>query len=119
MRLTVQHLLWLALGYGTAVSQACGGGHGDHAHNGRQVRRWTQEEIDELERKWGTDWSFSGISTFAHLKHVKCLTNPTEQFDIAIIGAPFDTAVRWSLRRTIWSTGYPRCVFPAASVSWL
>jgi len=55
MRLTVQHLLWLALGYGTAVSQACGGGHGDHAHNGRQVRRWTQEEIDELERKWGTD----------------------------------------------------------------
>ncbi|KAH7037683.1 agmatinase [Microdochium trichocladiopsis] len=93
MKVTIQQLLCLALGYGAAVSQACGGAHGDH--DGRQVRQWTQQEIDELERKWGTDWSFSGISTFAHLKHVKCLTTPTEPFDIAIVGAPFDTAVSY------------------------
>lgn len=36
---------------------------------------------------------FSGISTFAHLDHVRCLTSPNELFDIGIIGAPFDTAV--------------------------
>ncbi|KXJ94252.1 arginase [Microdochium bolleyi] len=89
------HLLWLALSYGAAVLQACGGGAGGHDHHGRPVRKWTQEEINELEHKWGTDWSFSGISTFAHLKHVKCLTTPNEQFDIAIIGAPFDTAVSY------------------------
>lgn len=38
-------------------------------------------------------WSFNGIGSFAHLDYVKCLTNPAAQYDIAIIGAPFDTAV--------------------------
>lgn len=40
-------------------------------------------------------WAFVGISTFAHLRHVKCLTKPYDPFDIAIIGAPFDTAVSY------------------------
>ena len=35
------------------------------------------------------------MSTFAHLKHVRCLTTPYEPFDIGIIGAPFDTAVSY------------------------
>lgn len=42
-----------------------------------------------------SQWGFTGISTFAHLKHVRCLTTPSELFDIAIIGAPFDTAVSY------------------------
>lgn len=37
---------------------------------------------------WDFDYSFSGIETFAHLPHVKCLTHPDEAFDIAVIGAP-------------------------------
>lgn len=40
-------------------------------------------------------WSYSGIGTFAHLPHVKCLIEPDIQFDIGIIGAPFDTAVSY------------------------
>ncbi|KAI1376710.1 Arginase/deacetylase [Hypoxylon crocopeplum] len=80
--------LCLALSYGTALVRACGG----HAH---EVREWTQEELDELEKKWGTEWGFSGISAFAHLDYHKCLTTPSELFDIAIIGAPFDTAVSY------------------------
>ncbi|KAF4994712.1 hypothetical protein FGRMN_5601 [Fusarium graminum] len=40
-------------------------------------------------------WAFGGIGTFAHLNHVKCLTEPTEPYDIAIVGAPFDTAVTY------------------------
>jgi agmatinase len=40
-------------------------------------------------------WSYSGISTFAHLPHVKCLTTPSSPFDIGIVGAPFDTAVSY------------------------
>ncbi|KAL8816527.1 MAG: hypothetical protein Q9223_004476 [Gallowayella weberi] len=40
-------------------------------------------------------WTFSGISTFAHLKYVKCLSNRNVPFDIGIIGAPFDTAVSY------------------------
>ncbi|KAJ4411313.1 hypothetical protein N0V85_003838 [Neurospora sp. IMI 360204] len=35
------------------------------------------------------------INTFAHLKHAKCLTTPSEKFDIGIIGAPFDTATSY------------------------
>ncbi|KAI5924550.1 arginase family-domain-containing protein [Camillea tinctor] len=49
----------------------------------------------ELQRLWGFDWSYSGISTFAHLEHVKCLTEPDVPFDIGIVGAPFDTAVSY------------------------
>lgn len=40
-------------------------------------------------------WPYAGIGSFAHLKHTKCLTTPSELFDIAIIGAPFDTAVSY------------------------
>ncbi|KAI0191480.1 arginase family-domain-containing protein [Xylaria flabelliformis] len=79
---------WITLSFSSALVAACGG-------HGEQVRKWSQEEIDELEAKWDTDWAFSGISTFAHLKHVKCLTRPNELYDIAIIGAPFDTAVSY------------------------
>lgn len=37
----------------------------------------------------------SGIATFGHTEHVQCLTEPTEPIDIAVIGAPFDTAVSY------------------------
>lgn len=40
-------------------------------------------------------WAFSGISTFAHLPHVRCLTTPEEQYDVAVIGVPFDTTVSY------------------------
>lgn len=40
-------------------------------------------------------YGFSGVSTFAHLPHIKCLTRPEDEFDIGIIGAPFDTAVSY------------------------
>ncbi|KAJ4367414.1 hypothetical protein N0V83_006996 [Neocucurbitaria cava] len=55
----------------------------------------SEERLAELERKWGTDWGFSGISTFAHLPHTRCLTHPQTTYDIAILGAPFDTAVSY------------------------
>jgi hypothetical protein len=42
-----------------------------------------------------TQWGFSGISTFAHLPHVRCLTAQDVEFDIGIIGVPFDTAVSY------------------------
>ncbi|KAI1167553.1 agmatinase [Nemania serpens] len=84
----IREFICITLGLGPVLVAACNG----HAE---QVREWSQEELDALEAKWGTDWAFSGISTFAHLKHVKCLTTPSELFDIAIIGAPFDTAVSY------------------------
>ncbi|KAK5946669.1 hypothetical protein PMZ80_000812 [Knufia obscura] len=51
--------------------------------------------LDELERKWGTDFGFSGIMTYAHLPHIRCLTTPSELFDIGILGVPFDTSVSY------------------------
>ncbi|KAG8626008.1 hypothetical protein KVT40_006409 [Elsinoe batatas] len=67
--------------------------HSHHDHNSQKT--FTDAEVQELERKWGTDWGFSGISTFAHLPHVRCLTSPSTPYDIAILGAPFDTAVSY------------------------
>lgn len=41
---------------------------------------------------------YAGIQTFAHLGHVSCFDPAnfaSEQFDIALVGAPFDTAVTY------------------------
>lgn len=70
--------------------------HADHHHEEEQVQEpfigWTREDLDA---KWGTDWGFSGISTFAHLEHKRCLQFPDTEYDIAILGVPFDTAVSY------------------------
>jgi len=50
---------------------------------------------EELEIKWNTDFGFSGISTFAHLPYKKCLVDPEVEYDIAVVGAPFDTSVSY------------------------
>ncbi|KAG6001043.1 hypothetical protein E4U43_001431 [Claviceps pusilla] len=87
---------------------ACGGGHDD-------VKEWTREELAELEAKWGFEWSYTGIGSFAHLDYVKCLTNPAEQYDIAIIGAPFDTAVSYRpVILLIPTTSIPTSFLPGA-----
>lgn len=48
-----------------------------------------------LEDMWGEEWPFNGIPTFAHLNHTKCLLSPETNFDIGIIGVPFDTATTY------------------------
>lgn len=78
--------LWLL-----SASAVTGCSHG-HEDDGKV---WTKEELDELESKWGFEWGFAGIGSFAHLQYTKCLTTPSELFDIGIIGAPFDTAVSY------------------------
>jgi agmatinase len=80
-------LLWLL-----SSAPLIAGHAGHHHHEGPSL---SPERLAELEAKWGTDFSFTGISTFAHLPYVRCLTDPTAQFDIGIIGAPFDTAVSY------------------------
>ena len=56
--------------------------------------------IDALEEKEIIDidtLAFSGLSTFANLPYVRCLTKDedeeVEKYDIAVLGAPFDTGV--------------------------
>ncbi|GAB5590236.1 hypothetical protein Unana1_05136 [Umbelopsis nana] len=41
------------------------------------------------------DAVFSGIGTFAHLPYTQCWANDTSDFDIAFIGAPFDTGTSY------------------------
>ena len=53
--------------------------------------------VDSGEREY---MAYSGITTFAHLPYVDCLyprytEEGKEQFDVAIVGAPFDTAVTY------------------------
>ncbi|RMX95625.1 hypothetical protein D0868_11629 [Hortaea werneckii] len=68
-----------------------------HAHHDTEDPQepfigWTREDLDA---KWGTDYGFSGISTFAHLPHHRCLQYPETEYDIAVLGVPFDTAVSY------------------------
>lgn len=58
---------------------------------------WCYEDraTDDLDRLWGQDWPFSGINTYAHLPHQKCLLDKNFTFDIGIIGVPFDSAVTY------------------------
>ncbi|KAJ5647289.1 hypothetical protein N7490_003661, partial [Penicillium lividum] len=53
------------------------------------------EAQQEAKRKWDFTWGYSGISTFGHLNHTKCLLSPEVDFDIGIIGVPFDGAVSY------------------------
>ncbi|KAE8137425.1 arginase family-domain-containing protein [Aspergillus pseudotamarii] len=46
-------------------------------------------------QKWDFDWGYSGISTFGHLPHERCLADPSIPFDIAVLGIPFDTAASY------------------------
>jgi len=59
---------------------------------------------------------------------VKCLTHPEEEFDIAVLGCPFDTSVSYrpgrfatrgkaNCRREIWSEGHSSGVRPTVAVS--
>ncbi|KAK1523292.1 arginase [Colletotrichum paranaense] len=112
----------LLLGCSSALLAAACGNHGDEkewtkaeldeleAKWGFEVRRMDVFTMGLVpvtgeESKWvmrgehrgahDVDLGFTGIGSFAHLKHVKCLTTPSELYDIAIIGAPFDTAVSY------------------------
>lgn len=52
-------------------------------------------DVGLLQSKYGMDYGFSGISTFAHLPHHRCLVHPEIPYDIAVLGVPFDTAVTY------------------------
>ncbi|KAG7566930.1 hypothetical protein FFLO_01309 [Filobasidium floriforme] len=68
------------------------------AHSNHQTADLTAEEIankDAWFSKYGKtgDLSFTGVTSFAHLPHVRCLDEPGQELDVAIIGMPFDSAV--------------------------
>lgn len=56
---------------------------------------FSSNSSDSLEDIWDGLWPFQGINTFAHLEHQKCLLRPDDEYDIAIVGVPFDTAVSY------------------------
>lgn len=45
--------------------------HAGHDHHGEE-RVWSAAELEELEKKWGTDFGFSGINTFGALSRFEC-----------------------------------------------
>ena len=47
------------------------------------------EHDDDIDIVTGSD--FAGLTTFANLPYQKCFTDDSEAYDIAFLGAPFDT----------------------------
>lgn len=54
-------------------------------------------QSNEWLRKYGAqiDQPFSGPLAFSHLPYSRCLEDSSAQFDIAILGMPFDTGVSY------------------------
>ena len=54
-------------------------------------------QSNEWLRKYGAqiDQPFSGPLAFSHLSYSRCLEDSSAQFDIAILGMPFDTGVSY------------------------
>ncbi|KAI1610790.1 agmatinase 1 [Exophiala viscosa] len=77
---------------------SCALAHGDHDHNqepisGPHKSLW----YNTIPGDGGTqaDSVFSGISTFGRLPYFPCLASDEEKYDIAFIGAPFDTGTSY------------------------
>jgi len=73
-----------------------------HDHDGPQVHLSSQGPhkqlwYNRLPGDGGTqaDSVFSGISTFGRIPYWPCLASDEEAFDIAFIGAPFDTGTSY------------------------
>ncbi len=54
-------------------------------------------QSNEWLRKYGLqiDQSYSGPLSFSHLPYSRCLEDSSAQFDIALLGMPFDTGVSY------------------------
>lgn len=61
----------------------------------QQVQAQFQAQKESLQDVWGQAWPFQGIESFAHLPHSQCLLNRSLDFDIGVIGVPFDTATTY------------------------
>ncbi|KAF8888114.1 agmatinase [Infundibulicybe gibba] len=75
-------------------------GHAGHEHDAQAPLDYVRFPFQPIYRGQGgevtADAIFSGITTFAKLPWVQCLTRETHiPFDIAFIGAPFDTGTSY------------------------
>lgn len=69
--------------------------HHDNTDQGPMVQ--AGDGTDSWLKKYGPqiDQTFSGPLSFAHLPYTRCLEDTSAEFDIALIGMPFDTAVTY------------------------
>lgn len=53
--------------------------------------------LEPWHSKYGSasDLPFSGPLSFSRIPQYRCLSNPTEKFDIAVLGMPFDTGTTY------------------------
>ena len=79
-------------------------GHSHHHHHGRDQEplSWSNAPSNTPSaegwlKKYGPqiDQTFSGPLSFSHLPYKKCLEDTSVEFDIALLGMPFDTAVSY------------------------
>lgn len=66
-----------------------------HSNPNAEGVEYDSMKAPTLDDLWGSDWPFQGINTFAHLDHYKCLLDAESEYDIGLIGVPFDTATSY------------------------
>lgn len=55
------------------------------------------DDAEKLQKIWYNDWAFTGMASFAHLPRTHCLIDPDVEYDIAVLGATFDTTTMYRL----------------------
>ncbi|KAE9409137.1 arginase deacetylase [Gymnopus androsaceus JB14] len=63
--------------------------HDQHAFKEPEQATWLEKYGNQI------DYPFSGPLAFSHLPYTKCLEHEETDFDIALLGMPFDTAVTY------------------------
>ncbi|CDZ98153.1 arginase deacetylase [Phaffia rhodozyma] len=68
---------------------------GEGARIGGASGTLASEQFNPWLEKFGSagDLSFTGVPSFAHLPHIRCLEEASTDFDVAVFGLPFDSAV--------------------------
>ncbi|CDS02893.1 hypothetical protein LRAMOSA00295 [Lichtheimia ramosa] len=113
-----------------AVSESQDDTHANDDSNHKKNRQGTFKKEDLVTNPVAADSLYAGLGTFSHLPYVQCLQNDSLAYDIAFIGAPFDSgvsyrpgarfgpaAIREGSRRTLLTGGYnvPQKVDPFSS----
>ncbi|KIS70700.1 uncharacterized protein UMAG_01858 [Mycosarcoma maydis] len=77
--------------------------HGAGAHSSAEYAPIPLVEFpsNDIDDPWTKKYSgvakpaYSGVNTYAHLPTVKCLDDPSQLFDVAVLGIPYDLTVTY------------------------
>lgn len=103
-----------------AVSESQDDTHANDDSNHKKNRQGTFKKEDLVTNPVAADSLYAGLGTFSHLPYVQCLQNDSLAYDIAFIGAPFDSgkSISFSYCQLLNLSYESRCQLQTWSTIW-